>query len=141
MRQGRGPEVDLLIGTNLDEASLFLAFGPPESAPGAFAAVLEREIDRGGGTASATGAESVASVTLVTGTASATAFRAALASDTGENPTDMSALEAFLSDRSYRQPSNRLLDARAEGAGTSPRPMTLAKALSEKNSKAVRSSC
>jgi hypothetical protein len=38
--------VDLLIGSNVDEASLFLAFDLPEAEPGALADTLTRELER-----------------------------------------------------------------------------------------------
>ena len=93
--------IDLLIGTNRDEAAPFLAFGPPETGPGAFAALLERELGRDLGPE-----------------ASVEEFKAAAVHDGVREASGAALLEAYLSDRSYRQPSNRLLDARAAAGGT-----------------------
>ena len=99
VRGGMSDAVDLLIGTNLDEASLFLLFDPPASSPGGLAEALADEFRRDAGPGP-----------------SVDGFRGAVETDLGRPPSDTEALEAYLTDRSYRQPSNRLLDARA-GAG------------------------
>ncbi|WP_172829635.1 carboxylesterase/lipase family protein [Microterricola viridarii] len=99
VRAGLNSTVDLLIGTNRNEASLSLAFGPPRD-PKELARTLRGEIaaDLGG----VLGPEQ---------------YVRAVQSDVGQRPSEAEALEAYLSDRSYRQPSNRLLEARLGGEG------------------------
>ncbi|MFT4215155.1 MAG: carboxylesterase family protein [Microbacterium sp.] len=97
---GEGDEVELIVGTNRNEAGLFRAFGPP-STPAQDAQRLEDLVSRVlGATDSCEYVEAVSA-----------ARRAEV--DAGD------ALEAFLTDVQYRQPTNRLLAARAR-AGVAP---------------------
>jgi para-nitrobenzyl esterase len=99
VRSGLNSEVDLLIGTNLNEGSFAVEMRPknPLEPPHAerAAAVLADD--------GAPGREAE--------------YARALASALGTEPTGKQLLEAAISDVVYRQPSNRLLDARQGSAG------------------------
>lgn len=102
VRNGRSSAVDLLVGTNLNEGSFAVEIRPdyPSDPP--------RFEDR---------------VELVLGgycpdpARARTGFAAALADSLGKEPDGREQLEACLADLQYRQPSNRLLDARQGSAG------------------------
>lgn len=99
VRRGLSSEVDLLIGTNLNEGSVAVEMRPknpsePSHAERAAAVLAD---------AGAQGREAE--------------YARALASALGAEPSGKQLLEAAISDAVYRQPSNRLLDARQGSAG------------------------
>ncbi len=99
VRNGLNADVDLLIGTNLNEGSFAVEMrpkNPTEPSYGGRAASLVAE-------AGAPGRE--------------VEYAQALASALGGEPSGKQLLEAAISDVVYRQPSNRLLDARHGSAG------------------------
>ncbi|NYD66718.1 carboxylesterase/lipase family protein [Agromyces atrinae] len=104
VRRGVNSAVDLLIGTNLNEASFFTEFAPDTVEPARshadrlLAAVREDQLGE---------PETVVAE-----------YRESVAHELGSAPTDAAVLESYLSDRLYRQPSNRLLDARRSSAGS-----------------------
>ena len=103
IRRGLNADVDLLVGTNLNEASFFTE---PMSGPGDDAATVEAKIRR------------VLDQDLPDATGEVVAgYRAAVAAAIGHQPTQRQVLESLLTDRLYRQPTNRLLAARAGSAG------------------------
>jgi len=97
IRDGVNAGVDLLAGTNLNEASFFTALRP--LAEGQSAAALARTIVESD----------------VDGHAY-DAYTAALEHELGREPQADEVFESALTDRLYRQPTNRLLDARLAGA-------------------------
>jgi para-nitrobenzyl esterase len=105
MRAGASGSVDLIVGTNINEASGAVDLRAPDSAE--LRALLDRQL-----------------ATLLpvwderTRGSRAAAYRAALCDDLGYTPTDAEALEAAVADDVYRQPSRRLLEARAHVTGT-----------------------
>jgi para-nitrobenzyl esterase len=100
VREGVNAGVDLLIGTNLNEGSFAVQMRPVHPADPSYedraAAVLA---DAG----AAPGREGE--------------YAHALASTLSADPSGKQLLEAAISDAVYRQPSNRLLDARQGAAG------------------------
>lgn len=100
---GASSGVDLIVGTNADEgsAAVDLRAGDDERMRAQLAEHLREVLPAWAGDRSF-------------------AYRDALALDRGRTPTDAEALAACLADEVYRQPSLRLLDARA-GAAASTR--------------------
>lgn len=99
VRSGVNGDVDLLIGTNLNEGSFAVETRPPTSGdpdyPDRAAAVLQ-----GAGVPAE----------------EAPGYTKALARVLSREPAGKELLEAAIADSMYRQPSNRLLDARLLGA-------------------------
>ena len=95
---GASSGVDLVVTTNVNEGSGSVDLRAPDSVE------LRAQLDR-----------HVAD--LLPG-GDAGAYREALAADLGRTPSDAEALEACLADEIYRQPSLRLLDARAAATGS-----------------------
>lgn len=102
IRAGVNSTVDLLAGTNLNEASFFTELRP-EGAVDPLTVAQKLEILA---RADFDGDESLPE-----------RYAATLASVLGRTPTENQVLESYLSDQLYRQPTNRLLDARAGSAG------------------------
>lgn len=102
VRNGRSSAVDLLVGTNLNEGSFAVEMRPdyPSDPP--------RFEDR---------VEWVLGGYCPDPARARTGFAAALADSLGKDPDGREQLEACLADLQYRQPSNRLLDARQGSAG------------------------
>lgn len=100
VRAGLNSDADLLVGTNLNEASFFTVVRPTSPT----------------GSSPAEQIDSIAREDLG-GTATLERYRAVLAAELGQPPADDALLESLLSDRLYRQPTNRLLDARADARG------------------------
>ncbi|MBF4633489.1 carboxylesterase/lipase family protein [Agreia pratensis] len=99
VRRGVNAGVPLLVGTNRNEASFFTEpmAGDGESVDATeakIAAVLTEEVS-----------------TDARGRAAD--YKGVLADELGHEPRDRQVLESLLTDRLYRQPTNRLLDARA----------------------------
>jgi len=101
VRRGVNSGVPLLVGTNRNEASFFTE---PMSGDGDSVEATEAKI-------SSVFAEEVPS----DADAQAAVYKAVLADELGHEPRPRQVLEALLTDRLYRQPTNRLLDARAAG--------------------------
>jgi para-nitrobenzyl esterase len=99
VRVGVNGSVDVLAGTNLNEASFFTMLTPQSPT---------RPADRD---------QAVTVITEDLGPDRVASYEAALADELGHVPTDGELLESALSDRLYRQPTNRLLDARADALG------------------------
>ncbi len=106
VRAGVGGDVDLIVGTNLNEGSFVTSMGEASARTDErFAEALETLAGQ--------------NVSAATPVETATRYRAELGAELGRPPTPTESLEAFLSDVQYRQPSNRLLEARASAsAGT-----------------------
>lgn len=104
IRAGASGDVDLIVGTNLDEGSFFTTMG---DASGRTDAQLTEAIHT-----LVRNAFPSADPEVV-----ASAYRAELADTIGRVPTLTETVESFVSDVQYRQPSNRLLDARAGSSG------------------------
>ena len=104
VRSGASADVDLIVGTNLNEGSFFTAMAGPSMR-------TDEELDRA--------LEGLARVHVPAGSPSelAAQYRAELGQELGASPRPEQAVESFLTDVQYRQPSNRLLDARAQAAG------------------------
>ncbi|VXB82789.1 Carboxylic ester hydrolase [Arthrobacter sp. 9AX] len=99
VRNGLNSGVDLLIGTNLNEGSFAVEMRPKSPAQPPHA-------------------ERVAAVLAEFGASGREAeYTQALAAAAGAGPGGKQLLEAAISDGVYRQPSNRLLDARQGSAG------------------------
>ncbi|QHC69222.1 carboxylesterase family protein [Rathayibacter sp. VKM Ac-2801] len=96
--EGASSGVDLIVTTNVNEGSGAVDLRAPDAAE------LRAQLDRHLGA-------------LLPG-GSAGSYRWALAADLERTPTDAEALEACLADEIYRQPSQRLLDARAAATGS-----------------------
>tara|TARA_R110002051_G_scaffold62144_2_gene113776 strand:+ start:3538 stop:5091 length:1554 start_codon:yes stop_codon:yes gene_type:complete len=105
IRDGVGGDVDLLVGTNLNEASFFTMMRP--DTPGEQQSNREK-------------LDSLYSERFGDDSASASVrYQAALAAELGHAADDAAELESYLSDTLYRQPTNRLLAARESAtAGT-----------------------
>jgi len=105
IRSGASRSVALVVGTNVNEASGAVDLHAADSV--ALRALLDRQLS-----------------TLLpawpdrTRRSRSAAYREALRRDLGRAPTDAEALEAAVADDVYRQPSQRLLDARAHAAGS-----------------------
>ena len=100
VRDGAGSEVDLIVGTNLNEGSFFTTMGEPGTlTDDRFSEALD------------TLARQNFPHRLSAETTSA--YRTELGRELGREPSLTEIVEAFLSDVQYRQPSNRLLEARA----------------------------
>lgn len=98
---GASGTVDLIVTTNVNETSGAVDLTAPDSP--ALRAMLERHLD----------------VLLPEWAGSReSAYREALAAELGREATDAQALEACVTDEIYRQPSQRLLDARASAPGS-----------------------
>ncbi|QHC64562.1 carboxylesterase family protein [Rathayibacter festucae] len=99
---GASSTVDLIVGTNVNEGSGFVDPGGPDPSP----ELLEREL----------------TLLLPHWPASrghrTEAFAAALQADLGREVSGAELLEACLAETIYRQPSQRLLDARAGATGS-----------------------
>ncbi|MDQ0925493.1 para-nitrobenzyl esterase [Pseudarthrobacter sp. W1I19] len=99
VRSGLNSEVDLLVGTNLNEGSFAVEMRPKNPSEPSHA-------------------ERAAAVLADSGAPGLEAeYARALASVLGAEPSGKQLLEAAISDVVYRQPSNRLLDARQGSAG------------------------
>ena len=96
VRDGVNSAVELLAGTNTNEAAFFIAHHPDDEVPARRRALAASHL---GGDEDA--------------------YSAALAEVLRRPPTDAELVEALLSDLLYRQPTNRLLDARASSSGAS----------------------
>ncbi|KQQ05557.1 MULTISPECIES: carboxylesterase/lipase family protein [unclassified Rathayibacter] len=102
LRGGASAHVDLVVGTNVNEGSGAVDLQARDDG------LLRAQLDR-----------HLREVLPVWPGSRSSAYRDALAVDLGRAPTDAEALESCLADEIYRQPSQRLLDARAEtGAST-----------------------
>lgn len=103
VRGGSNSAVDLIVGTNLNEGSFAVEMRPahPSDPP-----LLE---DR---------AELLLAASFADPAAAKEQYADALADALGVQPDGKQLLEACLADQLYRQPSNRLLDARAEASGS-----------------------
>jgi para-nitrobenzyl esterase len=99
VRSGLNSEVDLLIGTNLNEGSFAVEMRPKNPLDPSLAERAAMVLADSG--APGRGEE----------------YARALASALGAEPSGKQLLEAAISDVVYRQPSNRLLDARQGSAG------------------------
>jgi para-nitrobenzyl esterase len=97
VRNGVNAGVDLLAGTNLNEGSFFTAFQPVTDGVGS-AAQARRIIET-----------DIASDAYPR-------YVSTLAEELDHEPTDAETLESALTDRLYRPPTNRLLDARLQTA-------------------------
>ncbi|AND17659.1 carboxylesterase/lipase family protein [Rathayibacter tritici] len=95
---GASSGVDLIVTTNVNENSGAVELPAPDSPE------LRAQLDR--------------HLADVLPGGDATAYREALAADLGRAPSDAEALEACVTDEIYRQPSQRLLDARAAATGS-----------------------
>lgn len=94
VRLGHAPNADLIIGTNVNEASGFVDLGRSDAA-------TRHQF------------ETQAALLLPGLSAkSAEEYRSALDADTGKSNSDAEALESCMADLVYRQPTQRLLDAR-----------------------------
>ena len=103
IRLGTNSRVDLLAGTNLNEASLFTE---PMAGDGDSPSIVRQKIER------------VIQQDHPSGDLTLLESYADAARDSlGKEVNDRQLLEALLTDRLYRQPTNRLLDARATSAG------------------------
>ncbi|MEW9871355.1 carboxylesterase/lipase family protein [Arthrobacter sp. HS15c] len=103
VRNGRNSAVDLIVGTNLNEGSFAVEMRPvyPSDPP-----LLEDRV------------ELLLAAFFADPAAAREQYADALADALGEQPDGTQLLEACLADQLYRQPSNRLLDARAEASGS-----------------------
>ena len=103
VRNGRNSAVDLIVGTNLNEGSFAVEMRPayPSDPP--------RLEDR---------VELLLAAFFADPAAAREQYADALADALGEQPVGKQLLEACLADQLYRQPSNRLLDARADASGS-----------------------
>jgi len=99
VRRGLNSEVDLLIGTNLNEGSFAVEMRPKNPFDPSHAERAGRVLADAG----APGREAE--------------YARALASALGAEPSGKQLLEAAISNAVYRQPSNRLLEARHGSAG------------------------
>lgn len=104
VRAGESSDVDLIVGTNLNEASFFTMTG---AAAERTDAEIERALEK---------LAHDASPPWATGDAVGQ-YRAALENEIGRPSTPAETLESFLTDVQYRQPSNRLLAARGTAGG------------------------
>jgi para-nitrobenzyl esterase len=93
--------VDLLAGTNLNEASSFIELAPATGAPAPTEQLCTLAEEDFGDDAEPAIAD----------------YRDVLRGELGAEPTPKQLLESYLSDRLYRQPTNRLLAARAGSRG------------------------
>ncbi|TXK16397.1 carboxylesterase/lipase family protein [Homoserinibacter sp. GY 40078] len=98
---GVGSDVDLLAGTNLNEASFFIVARADADETRTSDEKLRALI-----------AEDFADPAAVRAD-----YVAALSVELGREPSDDEVLESYLSDRLYRQPTTRLLDARQAASG------------------------
>ncbi|TAP41168.1 carboxylesterase family protein [Arthrobacter sp. S39] len=103
VRIGLNSAVDLIVGTNLNEGSFAVEMRPayPSDPP--------RLEDR---------VELLLAAFFADPAAAREQYADALADALGEQPNGKQLLEGCLADHVYRQPSNRLLDARAEASGS-----------------------
>ncbi len=101
VRHGVNTDVDLLVGTNLNEGSFFTELRPEST--GDHRSARERT-------------ELVIAEDFGD-TIDYTTYAATVAEVLGTEPAENQVLESYLSDRLYRQPTNRLLDARAHARG------------------------
>lgn len=97
IRNGVNADVDLLAGTNLNEASFFTTLRPVQD--GIDGATKARRI-----------------VETDVGVDAYPHYVTALGRELGREPTDDELFESALSDRLYRQPTSRMLEARLNGA-------------------------
>jgi para-nitrobenzyl esterase len=104
VRQGVGGEVDVIVGTNLNEGTFFTTMGD-ESL------LTDVRFTEGLETLAGQHFRGAAPGDVVS------AYRSELGAELGRAPTPAEAVDAFLSDVHYRQPSNRLLEARAAASG------------------------
>lgn len=102
VRKGLNRNVDLLVGTNLNEGSFAVEMRPPAAGDPDYP-------DRAAAVLAAPGTPAV----------EAPGYRVALAQVLNREPSGKELLEAAIADSVYRQPSNRLLAARRPAAGTS----------------------
>lgn len=103
VRRGLNASVDLLVGTNLNEGSLALEMRPSyPSDPQRIEDRLENQMAGYFGDADTARLD----------------YKSAVAFCLGAEPTGTELLEACISDQLYRQPSNRLLDARSGASGS-----------------------
>ncbi|SMG09882.1 carboxylesterase/lipase family protein [Agreia pratensis] len=102
VRRGVNADVPLLVGTNRNEASFFTE---PMSGDGESVEATEAKI-------TAVLAEEFSA----DASGRAADYEGVLAEELGQQPRSRQMLESLLTDRLYRQPTNRLLDARASGA-------------------------
>ena len=100
VRDGVGSDVDLIVGTNLNEGSFFTTMGEP-------AALTDERFTEALDTLARQNFPDVEAADTTS------TYRAELGAELGREPTPTETVEAFLSDVQYRQPSNRLLEARA----------------------------
>lgn len=102
IRQGVNADVELLAGTNLNEASFFTVMRPQRPGDATAAERFEQLFDEHSGGGALGRAD----------------YRDALERELGRQVSDDDLLESFLSDTLYRQPTNRLLDARAHATAS-----------------------
>ncbi|MBF4631733.1 carboxylesterase/lipase family protein [Clavibacter michiganensis subsp. phaseoli] len=105
VRAGASDSVDLIVGTNVNEASGAVGLRAADSAE------LRTLLDRQLATLLPVWDGSIRGPRAV-------AYRDALRHDLGHAPTDAEALEAAVADDVYRQPTRRLLEARGSAAGS-----------------------
>ncbi|MET0780633.1 MAG: carboxylesterase family protein, partial [Microbacterium sp.] len=104
IRAGEGSEVDLIVGTNLNEGSFFTTMGEASMRTDQrFTEALQKLTGQ--------------NLPLPAAADVSASYRAQLETELGRSPSVAEAVEAFLSDVQYRQPSNRLLEARAAASG------------------------
>ena len=105
VRAGASDSVDLIVGTNVNEASGAVDLRAADSTE--LRALLDRQL----ATLLPVWDGSIHGPRAV-------AYRDALRHDLGHAPTDAEALEAAVADDVYRQPTRRLLEARSAAAGS-----------------------
>lgn len=98
IRSGLNSQVDLLVGTNLNEGSFFVdgPSGDERTPQQKVEVLLDDDLE---------------------GRVTYPQYLEALSSTLGTDATEAQALESYLSDRQYRQPTQRMLDARAGAEG------------------------
>jgi para-nitrobenzyl esterase len=104
IRSGEGGEVDLIVGTNVNEGTFFTTMGDESTRTDA------RFTE---GLATLAGQNSLGAVTAEV----ASSYHSELGAELRRAPTPAEAVDAFLSDVHYRQPSNHLLEARSAASG------------------------
>ena len=100
VRDGAGSDIDLIVGTNLNEGSFFTTMGEPGT-------LTDERFGEALDTLARQNFPGTAPAEVISD------YRAQLGAELGREPSTTETVEAFLSDVQYRQPSNRLLEARA----------------------------
>ncbi len=110
IRTGLSADVELLAGTNLNEASFFTVLRPDGAGDPDAGATGDEAHDR---------LLRLVDQDVPDAAAAVEAYRERLAIELGRAADDGAVFESYLSDRLYRQPTNRLLDARADARARS----------------------